>query len=158
MPKSVTSNAISVDQLQRKRQFRSLRLLASDPRGMPTIILFPRGSAAVSKSYTEALLRHVLYLEAFGRQARFVLRGHANLRTDEPGAVALSNRRAKAVADALQGMGVARSRIRTLASGSATDWDLQMGGNRPLKWNRRVEISIVLAGATTPAPTRSKAR
>lgn len=154
-----------------------LRLDAADPRGLPTIILFERNSAQLRNSYADALRRHVRYLESFGQTATFVLRGHANLRTNEPGAVTLSKRRALAVADCLRAAGVAAGGIKILAQGSAQGWDVEMGGPRPLKWNRRVAITIDLdspeqAGASgralkarshpkkpaDPPPPRSKRR
>jgi outer membrane protein OmpA-like peptidoglycan-associated protein len=121
---------------------RKLRLDAADPRGMPTIILFERGSVDLRAGYRDALRRHVLYLQAFDHGADFVLRGHANLRTNEPGAVGLSNRRAQAVADCLRSLGVAAKNLKILAQGSSYGLDVEMGGARPLKWNRRVEIVI----------------
>lgn len=126
---------------------RSARLHEADPRGLPTIILFKRGIASLPRSYEDALRRHVLYLEAFEQTATFVLRGHANLRTNESGAVSLSRRRARAVADCLRGLGVSAKRIKLLAKGSEQSWDVEMGGGAPLKWNRRVEVTIVLGTA-----------
>ncbi|MEO8225180.1 MAG: OmpA family protein [Gammaproteobacteria bacterium] len=123
---------------------RALRLEAADPRGLPTIILFPRDSAKLSRSYREALQRHVLYLQAFEQKAVFVLRGHANLRTNETGAVSLSRRRAATVSDCLLQLGVAKKNIKMLAKGSEQSWDLEMGGAVPLGWNRRVEITMVI--------------
>jgi outer membrane protein OmpA-like peptidoglycan-associated protein len=123
-------------------QKRKLRLDAADPRGMPTIILFERGSAELRVAYQDALRRHILYLQAFDHGADFVLRGHANLRTNEPGAVNLSRRRAQAVANRLRSLGVAGKNIKILAQGSSTGLDVAMGGARPLRWNRRVELVI----------------
>ena len=117
---------------------------AADPRGLPTILLFERGEVRLRPSYIDALRRHIMYLEAFGQNARFVLRGHANLRTNEPGAVALSRRRALAVSRCLRDFGVPAHRIKILAKGSEQGWDTEMGGARPLRWNRRVEIAIQL--------------
>jgi len=136
-----------------------LRLRESDPRGLPTIILFQRGSTRLQRSYEDALRRHVLYLQAFGQtDAGFVLRGHANLRTNEPGAVSLSRKRAAAVANCLRALGVPASRIKLLAQGSDRGWDVEMGGRNPLKWNRRVEITINLGDASTTGDVSGKSR
>ncbi len=129
---------------RRRPRQRALRLREADPRGLPTIILFQRSSALLSGSYVDALQRHVLYLREFGQKASFVLRGHANLRTNEPGAVRLSGRRAAAVASCLRKCGVPAGKIKFLAQGSDKPLDVETGGPRPLKWNRRVEITIVL--------------
>lgn len=136
---------LSARATRRVRFKRALRLNAADPRGLPTIILFDRGSARIRPSYRDALRRHVLYLEAYGQTAIFVLRGHANLRTNESTAVSLSRRRSAAVAGCLREFGVAASKIKILATGSARPLDVQMGGTSPMKWNRRVTITINLA-------------
>jgi outer membrane protein OmpA-like peptidoglycan-associated protein len=137
---SLTRKTKTFDEQMRTKMRRD----AADSRGLPTIILFERSTARLRAGYMDALRRHVLYLDAFEQKANFVLRGHANLRTNEPGAVSLSKRRATAVANWLRELGVPASRIKILAQGSDQPWDVQMGGQTPLKWNRRVELGIHL--------------
>jgi len=135
-----------------------MRRDAADSRGLPTIILFERSTARLRAGYQEALRRHVLYLAAFDQKANFILRGHANLRTNEPGAVKLSKRRADAVANCLRALDVPRSRIKIMAQGSDQPWDVQMGGQTPLKWNRRVEIGIHLIAGPVRRPSGKPAK
>ncbi len=123
----------SANASEKARTLRAIRAQqrreASDARGLPTIVLFQRGSARLSRSYADALRRHVLYLEAYGHvAASFVLRGHANLLTDEPRAVKLSAQRSIAVADFLRQQGIPARRIKVLARGSERPWDIDMGG------------------------------
>jgi outer membrane protein OmpA-like peptidoglycan-associated protein len=136
---------------------RALRIQSADPQGLPTTILFERASSKLRKNYSAALQRHIAYLQAYEQTATFVLSGHANLRNSEPTAVKLARERARAVATRLRELGIGANKIKILSHGSAYAWDVAMGGNRPLKWNRRVEITINLdpSRSSDRAPQRS---
>lgn len=123
---------------------------AADPQQLPTIVLFTRGSARLQSVYKAGLKRQVQYAQAFQQKVSYVLRGHANLRSNEISAVRLSEARAGAVAKWLYQQGVNKRHVKILGTGSAQSWDVKMGGKTPLKWNRRVEISIGVAVPAVP--------
>lgn len=105
------------------------------------IIYFDQGSSELRPIYRERLGLVARRLKDSALRRPVVIEGHANRHESEREALALSLRRAQAVAAVLRQHGVARRQIEIEPIGSYTR-PANAAPARVAAWNRRVELSL----------------
>jgi outer membrane protein OmpA-like peptidoglycan-associated protein len=103
-------------------------------------VYFPFDQAVVTPEGQQVLSEAVTYAGG-GHPTRVTIVGHTDTSGSDPDSMALSERRAKAAADALANLGVSRSALSVDWKGK-TEPAVQTGDGVPEPLNNRVTIDI----------------
>lgn len=119
----------------RKKFERNIRQLGGN-----YLVFFTSGSATLTEAASKVVTRAVREAERGKFKSYFVI-GHADTEGNAGGNMALSRKRAEAVKEALEGLGVEAGRIRIKAKGETAPL-VKTGDGVKEASNRRVEIDV----------------
>lgn len=118
---------------------------ASALRGLVERVHFETGEHTLSAEARSALDGVAAFLAAHEAIAHAEIDGHADARGDDAANLALSQRRAEAVRDALVARGVAASRLSAVGRGALPGDSIAVQTE-----NRRCDVRVTVAGRTPP--------